>query len=158
MISENRISAKQASNYRKVMKNPNWANVEKYWPEFQKDVKETFEKPTKMKVFTYNEQMEKDTVMTPLEAIKYNRMFLQIGSMAVDPITGHVKAWVGGINHKYFKYDHVKAKRQAGSVFKPILYTEAIENGYTPCSYIENKIGRESRCLKGIRDEIFLRI
>ena len=88
LISENRISAKQASNYRKIMKNPNWKNVEKYWPDFQKDVKTSFEKPTKMKVFAYNKQMEKDTVMTPLEAIKYNRMFLQIGSMAVDPLQG----------------------------------------------------------------------
>jgi len=135
LISENKISATQASNYRKVMKNPNWKNVEKYWPEFQKDVKESFEKPTKMKVFTYgNAQMEKDTVMTPLEAIKYNRMFLQIGSMAVDPITGHVKAWVGGVNHKYFQYDHVTSIRQVGSTFKPFVYATAIQNqGFSPC-------------------------
>ena len=135
LISENRISATQASNYRKVMKNPNWKNVEKYWPEFQKDVKESFEKPTKMKVFTYgNAQMEKDTVMTPLEAIKYNRMFLQIGSMAVDPITGHVKAWVGGVNHKYFQFDHVTSIRQVGSTFKPFVYATAIQNqGFSPC-------------------------
>jgi len=134
LISENRISATQASNYRKVMKNPNWKNVEKYWPDFQKDIKESFEKPTKMKVFTYNDQMEKDTIMTPLEAIKYNRMFLQIGSMSVDPITGHVKSWVGGVNHKYFQYDHVTSIRQVGSTFKPFVYATAIQNqGFSPC-------------------------
>ena len=135
LISENRISATQASNYRKVMKNPNWKNVEKYWPEFQKEVKASFEKPTKMQVFTYdNTKMEKDTVMTPLEAIKYNRMFLQIGSMAVDPITDHVKAWVGGVNHKYFQYDHVTSIRQVGSTFKPFVYATAIQNqGFSPC-------------------------
>jgi len=134
LISENRISATQASNYRKIMKNPNWKNVEKYWPDFQKDVKTSFEKPTKMKVFTYNKEMEKDTVMTPLEAIKYNRMFLQIGSMAVDPITGHVKAWVGGVNHKYFQYDHVTSIRQVGSTFKPFVYATAIQNqSFSPC-------------------------
>ena len=134
LISENRISAKQASNYRKVQKSASWKSVETNWKPFQKDVKESFEKPTKMTVFAYNDRMETDTVMTPLEAIKYHRMFLQIGSMAVDPITGHVKAWVGGVNHKYFQFDHVTSIRQVGSTFKPFVYATAIQNqGFSPC-------------------------
>ena len=134
LISEKKISSNQASNYRKVMKSDNWKNVEQNWRTFQKDVKETFEKPISMKVFAYNDQMEKDTVMTPLEAIKYHRMFLQIGSMAVDPITGHVKAWVGGVNHKYFQFDHVTSIRQVGSTFKPFVYAAAIQNrSISPC-------------------------
>ncbi|MEM6317302.1 MAG: transglycosylase domain-containing protein [Bacteroidota bacterium] len=134
LISENRISANQASNYRKVKKSKAWKNIEKNWSTFQRDVKTSFEKPTKMKVFAYNASMEKDTVMSPLEAIKYHRMFLQIGSMAVDPITGHVKAWVGGVNHKYFQYDHVTSLRQVGSTFKPFVYATAIQNqGFSPC-------------------------
>ncbi|MEM1121255.1 MAG: transglycosylase domain-containing protein, partial [Bacteroidota bacterium] len=134
LISENRISSSQASNYRKVMKSADFKTIEKNWKTFKKDVEATFEKPIEMKVFAYNEQMEKDTVMTPLEAIKYHRMFLQIGSMAVDPITGHVKAWVGGVNHKYFQYDHVTSLRQVGSTFKPFVYATAIQNmGLSPC-------------------------
>jgi len=134
LISEKKISSSQASNYRKVMKSANFKSVAKNWKAFQEDVKTSFEKPVKMKVFAYNDQMEKDTVMTPLEAIKYHRMFLQIGSMAVDPITGHVKAWVGGVNHKYFQYDHVTSLRQVGSTFKPFVYATAIQNmGLSPC-------------------------
>lgn len=134
LVGENRISSSQASDYRKIMKSKSFKSLEKNWKAFQKDVKASFEKPVKMKVFAYNDQMEKDTVMTPLEAIKYHRMFLQIGSMAVDPITGHVKAWVGGVNHKYFQYDHVTSLRQVGSTFKPFVYATAIQNmGLSPC-------------------------
>jgi len=134
LVSENIISSGQAANYRKIIQSENGKAIEKKWKDFQKDVKESFEKPVSMKVFAYNAQMEKDTVMSPLEAIKYHRMFLQIGSMAVDPITGHVKAWVGGINHKYFQYDHVTSLRQVGSTFKPFVYATAIQNmGFSPC-------------------------
>ena len=137
LVSEQQISSSMASDYRKVMKSKNWKNIEKNWKTFQKDVEETFRKPQKIKVFAYNDAMEKDTVMTPLEAIKYNRMFLQIGSMAVDPITGHVKGWVGGVNHKYFQYDHVTSLRQVGSTFKPFVYATAIQNmGFSPCNKV----------------------
>ena len=134
LISEKKITSSQASNYRKVMQSKNWKAFEEQWELFQADLKKTFEKPVKMKVFAYNDQMEKDTVMSPLEAIKYHRMFLQTGIMAVDPISGHVKAWVGGINHKYFQYDHVTSLRQVGSTFKPFVYATAIQNqGFSPC-------------------------
>ncbi len=134
LISENKITSSQASNYRKVMQSKNWKAFQKQWKIFQADLKKTFEKPVEMKVFAYNNKMEKDTVMSPLEAIKYHRMFLQTGSMVVDPISGHVKAWVGGINHKYFQYDHVTSLRQVGSTFKPFVYATAIQNqGFSPC-------------------------
>jgi penicillin-binding protein 1A len=89
-------------------------------------------KPKPMKVFSW--QGEIDTVMSSIDSLKYFKHFLQAGFMVMEPATGHIKAWVGGINHRYFKYDHVYyGKRQPGSTFKPIVYTAAIDNGYSPC-------------------------
>lgn len=88
--------------------------------------------PVNMTVFSW--EGEKDTVLSPIDSIKYYKHFLQAGFMAMDPHTGQIKAWVGGIDHKYFKYDHVmQGKRQPGSTFKPFLYAAAIEAGYHPC-------------------------
>ncbi|MEK6479103.1 transglycosylase domain-containing protein [Catalinimonas sp. 4WD22] len=88
-----------------------------------------------MTVFNWNaENNEVDTVMSPLDSIKYYQSFLHSGFMSMDPHNGHIKAWVGGINHKHFKYDHVmQGKRQPGSTFKPFVYAAAIDNGYSPC-------------------------
>ncbi|WP_018476166.1 penicillin-binding protein 1A [Pontibacter roseus] len=89
-------------------------------------------KKTPMTIFTWDG--EKEVVMSPMDSLKHYKHFLQTGFMAMEPQTGHIKAWVGGINYKHFKYDHVKqGARQPGSVFKPFLYTAAIENGYYPC-------------------------
>ncbi len=97
-------------------------------------IKQSFYTPTKMKVFAWNDQREKDTIMTPLDSIKYHKTTIQTGFMVMDPFTGEIRAWVGGIDHKSFKYDHVniRTKRQVGSTFKPLLYAYAVENGYTP--------------------------
>ncbi|MFN3403829.1 MAG: penicillin-binding protein 1A [Cytophagaceae bacterium] len=95
-------------------------------------IKKIMNTPVKMRIFTYNG--EKDTVMSPVDSIKYYKHFLHTGFMAMDPHTGHIKAWVGGIDHKHFKYDHVKqGKRQPGSTFKPLVYASAIDLGYSPC-------------------------
>ncbi|MBX9853763.1 MAG: transglycosylase domain-containing protein [Cytophagaceae bacterium] len=85
-----------------------------------------------MRIFTWDG--EKDTIMTPMDSIRYYKHFLHTGFMAMDPHTGHIKAWVGGINFKHFQYDHViQGKRQPGSTFKPIVYATAISFGYSPC-------------------------
>lgn len=99
-----------------------------------------FNTRVKMKVFSYT-RGEIDTVMTPLDSIKYYKYFMQAGLMSMDPQTGFIKAWVGGINHKHFKYDHVniKSKRQVGSTFKPLVYTIAIDNGWSPCYKVPNQ-------------------
>jgi penicillin-binding protein 1A len=96
----------------------------------------SFSKKTKMRVFTWNG--EKDTIMTPLDSIRYYKSFLQAGMMSMEPQTGHIKAWVGGINYKYFQYDHVgQGARQVGSTFKPFVYATAIEQlGMSPCDSI----------------------
>lgn len=96
-------------------------------------------KPIPMKVFTWaNKQHVVDTLMSPIDSVKYMKLFLQCGFMAMDPYTGEVKAWVGGINHDYFQFDHVntKTRRQVGSTIKPLLYCLAIDNGFSPCSVI----------------------
>jgi penicillin-binding protein 1A len=103
------------------------------------EIDKVFKTKTKMTVFTWsNKQREKDTMMTPLDSIKYMRAFMQAGFMVMDPLTGEVKAWVGGINHDYFKYDHVNinTKRQVGSTIKPLLYCLAVDNGYSPCDNV----------------------
>ena len=88
--------------------------------------------PVEMKVFSWEGEI--DTVMSPIDSIKYAQHFLHAGFMSMDPHNGHIKAWVGGINHEYFKYDHVmQGKRQPGSTFKPFVYAAAIDNGYSPC-------------------------
>ena len=86
----------------------------------------------KMRIFSW--QGERDTLMSTMDSLRYYKKFLQAGFMSMDPHTGHIKAWVGGVDHKYFKFDHVKqGKRQPGSTFKPFVYAAAIENGYSPC-------------------------
>lgn len=104
----------------------------------EKEIDRIFNTPDTMKVFTW--KGEKDTVMSPMDSIKYYKTYLQAGFMAMDPHTGFVKAWVGGINHKHFKYDHVRVgARQVGSTFKPFVYTLAIMNGVAPCERVPNQ-------------------
>jgi len=85
-----------------------------------------------MTIFTWDG--ERDTLFSSFDSLHYYKQFIQMGLMAVDPYTGHIKAWVGGINHKYFKFDHVKqGTRQPGSTFKAFVYGLAMETGWSPC-------------------------
>lgn len=117
-----------------------WKNMEKAGME-DEDIKKTFYVKTPMKIFAWNNNRQKDTVMTPYDSIKYHRQMLQAGFMAMDPLSGEVKAWVGGIDFKTYKYDHVNinTKRQVGSTIKPLLYSLAIEDaGFTPATMVED--------------------
>lgn len=96
-----------------------------------------FNKKRPMTLFAWGGNRK--VTMSPLDSIKYYQKMLNTGLISIEPATGHVKAWVGGINHQVFKYDHILAKRQVGSTFKPILYTAALEKGIDPCMLIENK-------------------
>ncbi len=105
------------------------------------EIEKVMKTPIAMKIFSYDGG-EKDTVMSPYDSIRYHRMILQNGFLAVDPQSGFVRAWVGGVNYKYFKYDHVNinTKRQIGSTFKPFVYTVAIrDKGYSPCFSVPNQ-------------------
>lgn len=103
------------------------------------EIMSELEKPVRMKVYTWdNSKHIKDTTMSPKDSVMYMKMFLQTGFMAMDPYTGEIRAWVGGINHDYFQFDHVNTntRRQVGSTIKPLLYCLAIDNGFSPCSSI----------------------
>ncbi len=97
-----------------------------------------FNLPVKMRVFSWKGPL--DTIMTPMDSIRYSKFYLQAGLMSMDPHTGYVLAYVGGIDYRYFQYDHVKlSKRQVGSTFKPFLYSLAMQEGeFTPCSKVAN--------------------
>ena len=87
--------------------------------------------PTATQLFSWKGEI--DVLMSPMDVLRYNKKLLHTGFMAMDPLTGHIKAWVGGINYKHFQYDHVmQGRRQPGSAFKPIVYATAIDNGYMP--------------------------
>ncbi|MEG0849137.1 penicillin-binding protein 1A [Flavobacterium plurextorum] len=119
-----------------AMKNSvRWAQM-KDMDKSEDDIIASFKVKTKMRIFTW--KGERDTVMTPLDSIRYFKHFLQSGMMAMEPQTGNIKAWVGGINYKYFQYDHVgQGARQVGSTFKPFVYATAIEQlNMSPCDSI----------------------
>jgi penicillin-binding protein 1A len=108
-----------------------------------KEIRAQFEEKVPMKIFAWNSKRELDTVMTPMDSLKYHRQMLQTSFMVMDPVTGEVKAWVGGIDFKTYKFDHVNinTKRQVGSTIKPLLYCEAIEEiGFTPQTSVENSV------------------
>lgn len=104
-----------------------------------KDIMHEFETKVKTKVWTYTGM--RDTLISPLDSIGYYKMMLQSGFMAMDPHNGQIRAWVGGQNYNYFKYDHVnlKATRQVGSTFKPFVYSLAVDNNFSPCTKIPNQ-------------------
>jgi len=100
-------------------------------------IRKVFDTKTEMKLFSWNGK--KDTVLSPRDSLVYSKYFLHSGLMSMQPKTGHVKAYVGGINYENFQYDHVTSgKRQVGSTFKPFLYSLAIQEGYDPCFQVPN--------------------
>jgi penicillin-binding protein 1A len=100
-----------------------------------------FNVPVKMKVFGWSDGLatERDTMMTPLDSVRYYFTTLNCGFMAMEHKNGYVKAWVGGTDFKSFKYDHILSKRQVGSTFKPIVYAAALQDSVKPCKYLQNK-------------------
>jgi penicillin-binding protein 1A len=101
----------------------------------QDSIRRIFETPVEMSVFSYRGDI--DTIMSPMDSIRYYKHFLRVGFMAMDPKTGEVKAWVGGVNSKHFSYDHVRqGKRQVGSTFKPFVYALAMQENWSPCHQV----------------------
>ncbi|BDS14863.1 transglycosylase domain-containing protein [Aureispira anguillae] len=127
------ISSKQAQNYKDILTSKAIDSLQKQ----NKAIMDYMKTPVQTTVFAYNKRGEKDTLMSPFDSIRYHRMHLQTGMLALEPTTGAIKAWVGGINHKYFKFDHVnkdQAARQVGSTIKPFLYALTVDlKGYSPC-------------------------
>ena len=138
LLSKKYISLDDATAYRKIMDSDLWPELKKQWNALQTAIKKAYMTRTKMKVYSWNTpSFERDTFMTPLDSLKYHRMFLQSGILAIDPATSEIKAWVGGINFKYFKFDHIRTPRQVGSTFKPFIYGTAMaQQDLTPCSQV----------------------
>jgi len=120
----------------RAMKNSERWRIMKEEGKDESEIKKSFSVKTDMTVFTW--KGERDTVMTPMDSIRYYKHFLQTGVMSMEPQTGFVKAWVGGIDYKHFQYDHVgQGARQVGSTFKPFVYATAIEQlKWSPCDTI----------------------
>lgn len=117
-----------------IKQSDRWRNLKKDGMD-DDDIRKTFDQKVQMHVFAWNNTRGKDTVMTPYDSIKYHRQMLQASFMVMNPLDGQVKAWVGGIDFKTFKFDHanINTKRQVGSTMKPLLYSLAIEEaGFTP--------------------------
>ena len=103
----------------------------------EQEIDTIFNTPINMTVFTWKGDEVKK--MSPLDSIKYYYCLLNAGFLVMEPKTGAIRAWVGGIDHQYFKYDHIRSTRQVGSVFKPIVYANALRSGIEPCEYISNE-------------------
>jgi penicillin-binding protein 1A len=124
-----------------VKQTDRWRNLKKE-DVSDEEARKTFNQEVPMRVFAWNKNRFIDTVMTPLDSLKYHKQILQTGFLAVDPFTGEVKAWVGGVDFKTFKYDHVNinTRRQVGSTMKPLLYSLAIEKaGFTPNTIVQDQ-------------------
>ena len=125
-------------NIESAMKRSNrWRRMDKNGAS-KKEILASFDKETEMNIFSWKGEI--DTIMTPKDSIRYYKHFMHTGILSTEPQSGHVKAWVGGINHKHFQYDHVKqGSRQVGSTFKPFVYATAINQlQLSPCQEFNN--------------------
>ncbi len=140
MVEEGNLNESFLTDYRNVLKNNDqWSTLVQQWEALQEAFDKDFNTEVPMKVFAYNDQGFKQDTMTPLDSVKYHNQHLQAGMLAVDPKTGYIKAWVGGIDHKFFKYDHVNSRRQVGSTIKPFVYATAISvGGIRPCQEFDD--------------------
>jgi penicillin-binding protein 1A len=122
---------------RSMKQSERWRKMKYDLKKSNEEIIASFQKPTNMSVFVWKDGQpsEVDTLMKPIDSMRYYKSFLRTGMMSMNPQTGHVKAWVGGINYRHFQYDMVKqGKRQIGSTFKPFVYTAAIDQlHYSPC-------------------------
>lgn len=123
---------------RGIRQSERWRHMKYDLKKEDKEILESFNTPTQMTVFSWKGEM--DTIMKPLDSMRYYKSFLQPGMMSMDPQTGHIKVWVGGMNYKHFQYDHVKqGRRQVGSTFKPFVYATAIDQLHlSPCDELPN--------------------
>lgn len=122
-------AARQSERYR---------TLKQQYGDDEKAIFAEMRKPIPMTVFSW--EGEKDTIMSPMDSIRYYKRFLHAGLVCIEAQTGKIRAWVGGINFKHFRYDHVKqGRRQPGSTFKPVVYATAIDMGYTPCYEMVDK-------------------
>ncbi len=138
LLAEDFINKTQKSRYEKILKSDLWPELSGAWGGLKSKADKIFRKKVNMTVFDH-EKGEIKVNMSPMDSIRYHRMHMQLGSVAMDPKTGYVKTWVGGIGNKYFQYDHVQSDRQVGSTFKPFVYATAIsQQAMSPCQKVKD--------------------
>ncbi|MBC7884984.1 MAG: transglycosylase domain-containing protein [Saprospiraceae bacterium] len=137
--SNEKIDISYQDRYQRLISSDLWPSFVKVYKELQEAYIKEFSTPVKMKIFDYVEGREKEVEMTPFDSVRYLKMHLQAGFLALEQKTGHIKAWVGGVDHKYFKYDHATMRRSVGSTMKPFVYTQAIAvQGISPCQEFDD--------------------
>lgn len=120
-----------------IKKSERYANLKRQG-KAHKEILEIFDEKVQTRIFSWEGSL--DTLISPKDSVIYNKYILHAGFMAMEPGSGEIKAWVGGIDHRFYKYDNVKpsAKRQVGSTFKPFIYALAVQNGWSPCQKVPN--------------------
>jgi penicillin-binding protein 1A len=135
LLRDEIIQEESVEKCRRLIKSTVWDSLLIEWKLFEAEVKKQFDTPVPMKVFAYNEGLQKDTILSPRDSVIYLLRHLQAGMLVMQPGTGYIKAWVGGVGFNYFKFDHINSRRQVGSTFKPIVYSTAISlQGLSPCT------------------------
>lgn len=138
-VGEGRVEAVHNAAYQKLVSSDIWPSFTTAYEELQSHWNEEVGRSVKMRIFDYTQGLERDTMMSPEDSVRWHRRILQAGMLAIEPFTGHVKAWVGGVHHKYFKFDHVTMRRAVGSTIKPFVYTQAIAvQKISPCQQFDD--------------------
>lgn len=139
LINAGIIDEEFSEVYESIINSDLWSQLFAQYESLQKAYDEAFDQEVNMTVFDYNEAGQTDTLMSPLDSVKYHNKVLQAGLLSVEPQTGFIRAWVGGVDHKYFKFDNVNSRRQVGSTIKPFVYTAAMSlQGISPCQQYED--------------------
>ncbi len=134
LVRDDFISKQQRSTYKEILESDHVLELINQWNKLERVAKSEFSKKTKMNVFAYTPSGEKQAVMSPLDSIKYHGEHLQLGSISIEPQSGYIRTWVGGVGFKYFKNDHVTSNRQVGSTIKPLIYMQAMQQwALSPC-------------------------
>ncbi len=149
-ISQNKTSWREATNagkidisnqdrYHRLLNSDLWQPLVTTYDKLQEVYQKEFSTPIKMKIFDYEKGGEKEVEMSPFDSVRYHKMIMQAGFLVLESNTGHIKSWVGGIDHKYFKFDHATMRRSVGSTMKPFVYTQAIAvQGISPCQEFDD--------------------
>jgi len=134
LVRKEWISKEQRNTYKEILESDHILELINQWNKLERVAKSEFSTKTKMKVFAYTPTGEKEVTMSPLDSIKYHGEHLQLGSISIEPVSGYIKTWVGGVGFKYFKNDHITNNRQVGSTIKPLIYMQAMQQwALSPC-------------------------
>jgi penicillin-binding protein 1A len=139
LVNDGHISEQDKAIYSKIIASDKWPQLMAQLDALEKAFDTEFSKEVSMEIFDYTENGTRQVEMTPLDSVKYHNKILQAGLLSVEPQTGFIRAWVGGVDHKFFKFDNVNSRRQVGSTIKPFVYTTAMSlQGISPCQEYED--------------------